>query len=287
MTVAGGIGERPPYSAGAILRRVIANLRTSFSALARPSRTALGMRRAWGPAGQAFIVSAALIAAVAAAMLWLDEWEIPFHRQMPHWLLVLSSVVSDAGKSSWFLVPSGMVLVGLAAVTSPRVGRTAYLTLWAIAARVAFVFFAIALPSLVGTVAKRLIGRARPPLFHQAGPFDFALFSWQVEYASMPSGHATTVFAAAIAIGAMFPRARVVMWIYAGLVALSRVVLAAHYPSDVIAGAAVGTAGALFVRWWFAARRLGFAIGPDGAVHALPGPSLQRIKRVARRVFGQ
>ena len=77
------------------------------------------------------------------------------------------------------------------------------------------------------------------------------------------------------------------MWIYAGLVALSRVVLAAHYPSDVIAGAAVGAAGALFVRWWFASRRLGFAIDPDGAVHALPGPSWRRVKRVARRVFGQ
>lgn len=139
-----GIGERPPHSPGAIARRMIVNFRASYSALARPSRTALEMRHAWGPAGRAFIVSAVLIAAVAAAMLFVDEWEIPFYRQMPRWLLAVAAVVSDAGKSSWFLVPSGMMLIGLAAVTSPAIGRRAYLTLWAIAARVAFVFFAIA-----------------------------------------------------------------------------------------------------------------------------------------------
>ena len=35
---------------------------------------------------------------------------------------------------------------------------------------------------------------------------------------------------------------------------------------------------------WFAARRLGFAAN---GIHALPGPSWRRIKRVARRLSGQ
>ena len=61
----------------------------------------------------------------------------------------------------------------------------------------------------------------------------------------MPSGHATTAFAALVAIGAIFPQARALMWIYAVLIALSRVVVTAHHPSDVIAGAIVGAAGAL------------------------------------------
>jgi len=74
------------------------------------------------------------------------------------------------------------------------------------------------------------------------------------------------------------------MWIYAVLIALSRVAITAHYPSDVIAGAIVGAAGAYLVRNWFAARRLGFTVGADGSVHTMPGPSLQRImKAVARR----
>jgi len=39
------------------------------------------------------------------------------------------------------------------------------------------------------------------------------------------------------------------------------------------------------VRNWFAARRLGFAVSSGGAVHAMPGPSFNRIiKAVARRL---
>jgi undecaprenyl-diphosphatase len=45
----------------------------------------------------------------------------------------------------------------------------------------------------------------------------------------------------------------------------------------------VGTLGALLVRDWFAARRLGFAIDPNGRVRALPGPSLKRLEAVARQ----
>jgi undecaprenyl-diphosphatase len=75
------------------------------------------------------------------------------------------------------------------------------------------------------------------------------------------------------------------MWTYALLIAVSRVVLTAHFPSDVIAGAVVGTAGALIVRDWFAARRLAFTLPPDGAVRPMPGPSFARIKRVARQLI--
>jgi len=77
------------------------------------------------------------------------------------------------------------------------------------------------------------------------------------------------------------------MWIFAGVIALSRVVITAHYVSDVIAAAFVGAFGAILVRNWFAARRLGFVAEPDGTVHALPGPSWRHLKAVARRLIGQ
>jgi membrane-associated phospholipid phosphatase len=85
----------------------------------------------------------------------------------------------------------------------------------------------------------------------------------------------------------VWPRARIPMGIFAIIIVLSRVVISAHYPSDVLAGAVIGGLSALLVRDWFAARRLGFVIGPTGAVTTLPGPSLRRVKWVARRLFGQ
>src|SRR5205823_3274530 len=160
------------------------------------------------------------------------------------------------------LVPAGAILAAITLVASPVLGKTAYLTLTSLAVRLGFVFLSVSVPSLLVTIVKRMIGRARPPLFIQTNRFDFLPFPWRVEYASLPSGHATTAFAAAVAIGALYPRARIPMWIFAATIALSRVVLAAHYPSDVLAGAAVGAAGALLVRRWFAARRLGFAVTP-------------------------
>ena len=129
-----------------------------------------------------------------------------------------------------------------------------------------------------------MIGRVRPSAL---GPFAYEPLSWRPEYASLPSGHTTTAFAALVAIGALFPRARAILWVYAACIAVSRVVVSAHFRSDVIAGAAFGAFGAILVRDWFAARRLGFHIGPDGVVRALPGPSQGRLKKVARALFGQ
>jgi undecaprenyl-diphosphatase len=113
-------------------------------------------------------------------------------------------------------------------------------------------------------------------------PYLFSPFAWHAAFAGLPSGHATTAFAVLVAFGTLWPRARTVLLIYALLIAMSRVMVSAHYPSDVFAGALVGMAGAVLVRRYFAQRRLGFAIDADGKIHQYPGPSLRRLKAVAR-----
>ena len=115
----------------------------------------------------------------------------------------------------------------------------------------------------------------------------FVPFKWSAAYAGLPSGHATTAFAVLAAFGTLWPRARTILLIYALLIAASRVVVTAHYPTDVLAGALVGVVGALMVRRYFALRRLGFSVGPDGVLHQYPGPSLKRIKSVARELLAQ
>jgi undecaprenyl-diphosphatase len=57
---------------------------------------------------------------------------------------------------------------------------------------------------------------------------------------SFPSSHAVNNFAFAVIMSYYFRRYRVVFYVIAVLVALSRVYVGVHYPSDVIAGAVIG-----------------------------------------------
>jgi membrane-associated phospholipid phosphatase len=59
---------------------------------------------------------------------------------------------------------------------------------------------------------------------------------------SFPSAHAATSFAGATLIGSLAPPLRPVLYAAAALMAFTRPYLGVHYPSDVLAGAAVGTA---------------------------------------------
>jgi membrane-associated phospholipid phosphatase len=139
--------------------------------------------------------------------------------------------------------------------------------------------------SLVTEVLKYSVGRGRPFVGGEANAFHFSHFAGNPAYYSFPSGHATTAFALAFAVSVVWPKARVAMAVYAIVIAATRLVLLAHHPSDVVAGALIGIIGAMFVRYWFAARRLGFAIHRDGSIEALAGPTSGRLKRVARGAF--
>ncbi len=62
---------------------------------------------------------------------------------------------------------------------------------------------------------------------------------------SFPSGHMAITAALAIAIALSFPRLRFALWGYVAAVAFTRVFFGAHFPLDVLAGTALGTASAM------------------------------------------
>lgn len=270
------------------LRRCIDNFKTALIVLARPAR---GLKHttplAWPITWQQFCIGAGIALAIFFfLMIFIDGAAIRGVAHLPRWIIWFFNQITDYGKGGWFLWPLGLFFVALAALP-PMLPRVQQLVVAAVMVRVGFLFVAIGLPGLFGTIIKRMIGRARPMVTGAIDPYAFSPFIWRADYASLPSGHATTAFAALVAIGTLWPRARTVMWIYALLIAASRVVVTAHYPSDVFAGAIVGTVGALMVRRWFALRHLGFSLGPDGSIRQWPGPPLRRIKAVARGLLSE
>jgi membrane-associated phospholipid phosphatase len=223
------------------------------------------------------------LAAVVALMFLVDTRSTDWVRHLPPWFTDAFEQITNFGLSGWFLIPSGVIILCLAALASPSLPRMTRGTLGMLAARFGFLFSAVALSSLFDTIIKRLIGRARPYADIPGDPFTYHPFTWRSEFASLPSGHSTTAAAAAFAIGAMWPRTRWVMWLYALIIMFSRVVVLAHHPSDVVAGALVGTVGAALVRRWFAARHLVFR----AKLSVYPGPSLRRISAaIIRAVCG-
>jgi undecaprenyl-diphosphatase len=263
------------------LRRVLGNLGVWFALAVRPRR--IPDARLMRLTARLALGALAAVVLVAIAMLAFDVRAMTFAHTLPLWVIDTFNEITDFGQGGWFLIPIGTVIVLAAILATPAAGRISNLVIVSLIVRLEFVFLAVALPGLTVTIVKRLIGRVRPS---DLGPFAYMPWSWQPAYASMPSGHATTACAAAIAIGAVWPKARVPMWIFAVVIALSRVVITAHYVSDVIAAGFVGAFGAILVRNWFAARRLGFVAESAGTVRALPGPSWRRLKAVARRLIG-
>jgi undecaprenyl-diphosphatase len=83
--------------------------------------------------------------------------------------------------------------------------------------------------------ASHLIGRRRPC----ANRRQRTLISCP-ESPSLPSEHAAAAFAAALTLTRVAPRLRPVLWPAAAAVALSRVRVGVHHPSDVVVGALLG-----------------------------------------------
>ncbi len=102
-----------------------------------------------------------------------------------------------------------------------------------------------ALGALSAQLLKRALNRARPTTAIEG----FEALAENPDAFSFPSGHTSAAFAVAVALAGEPHAAGPLSLILAVAIALSRVYLGAHYPADVVVGAALGSAVGVGARW--------------------------------------
>lgn len=97
-----------------------------------------------------------------------------------------------------------------------------------------------------GKLISELVDRARPFV---EDPHGVHLFAPHAADPGFPSDHATAAFAIAVAILLRRRGWGIVALVAATVLSIGRVALGVHFPTDVLAGAALGAAAALAL-WW-------------------------------------
>ena len=238
---------------------------SSFAQLLRPVSHPHSGEAARKLQRHALLLMALGAVAVVALMFGFDAREISLMPPRGTPSLWPVRILTDFGKAANVLGSLAGLLL-LVVLVSPALRGTSRTRLLRFGTELQFLFLAVLVPILAGEVIKWVVGRGRPFVGGEANAFNFSHFAATQAYASFPSAHAITGAALAFAVSAVWPRARGALIVYALLIIASRLVLLAHHPSDVVAGAVIGVVGAMVVRYWFAARRLGFVMGQDGAI---------------------
>jgi membrane-associated phospholipid phosphatase len=115
------------------------------------------------------------------------------------------------------------------------------------AARALYLFSSVALAGILVMILKFIFGRYRPVLLFEKNLYGFDWLHGGYAYVSFPSGHTTVAFGAFVALSLIWPRYRYLFYLLAVAVGVGRVALTAHYPSDVIGGALLGSICALLL----------------------------------------
>ena len=106
-----------------------------------------------------------------------------------------------------------------------------------------FFLLAILVAGVLTQIIKHVVGRPRPNYSVVENNFDFYFFSLNSSFHSFPSGHTSTIFVVALCFSLFLPKIKYFFIFFASIIAFSRVVVGAHFLTDIIGGIVVAYIG--------------------------------------------
>ncbi|MCC6912250.1 MAG: phosphatase PAP2 family protein [Rhodospirillaceae bacterium] len=189
----------------------------------------------------------------AALMQWVD---IPiaefFHAHRgTAWVGFFAAITDFANGLIWYpLCLIGMALAavrhGAKAKQPDPARKRKELRAWL------FMIASMASSGIFINVLKFAFGRQRPKFLFDGGTNDFLPFGGiSIADSSFPSGHTQSIWTAMLALSFLFPPLRPLFLAIATAVAMSRIVVGAHYLADVVASVFIAFAAVLLWQRWF------------------------------------
>jgi membrane-associated phospholipid phosphatase len=183
-----------------------------------------------------WLAAALLVAGIPALMV--DRYAALYFREhLSLATLMRIQKTTDWAKGGPWLI--GVAVVYLAAQIGLEVRGETQSLRWANDVALAL-FASLVVGSIALHTVKLFLGRRRPRDDFEHGLYGFVFFTWSLQYNSFPSGHALTIFCVATWASALAPPLAPLWYAIAFYLALTRALLAVHFLSDVLIGAAIG-----------------------------------------------
>ena len=152
-----------------------------------------------------------------------------FHDHAHTWFHELAEATTDLGYGKYYIIL--LALISLSAhfiFDKPQLARISL-----------FLLLCIMIPGAIVDILKVTVSRARPIEFFEHGVYGLTFFQTQARFFSFPSGHASTIFGLCMGLGLLLPRYLPAFLSLALTIASTRVIVTAHYASDVLSGALI------------------------------------------------
>ncbi|MBL4645383.1 MAG: phosphatase PAP2 family protein [Rhizobiales bacterium] len=213
---------------------------------------------------QLLLVLLSLAAFWLALVLYVDVPITRWTKTLDPELRGLARQLTDLGKSDLYIAVSAIIIISMIVVRIRSKTADVLRQARQINAFAAYWLVCIAGSGLLVMVVKQLIGRARPKHLEAYGHLFFDPLTFDASFAGFPSGHATTSFALVAIVSTLMPRLMPIAFITGASLAFTRVIVGAHYFSDVVFAGILALVFCLFIRRVFAKRGWLFEPFPDG-----------------------